>query len=136
MATNVSHAPLTDALRWGGLCDSVRAMIRPGMIGALLCLVLLPGLALAADDPAGDACHQKDTTIAIMDCVNGLTAQWDKRLNTAYQAALKASESAARKDGLVRAERAWLAFRWQTAAGMTRRKAPSAKSPEPTACSI
>jgi uncharacterized protein YecT (DUF1311 family) len=100
-----------NALRRGGLCDSVRAMIRPGMIGALLCLVLLPGLALAADDPTADACHQRDTTIAIMDCVNGLTAQWDKRLNTAYQAALKASESAARKDGLVRAERAWLAFR-------------------------
>ena len=35
----------------------------------------------------------------------------DKRLNAGYQAALKASESAARRDGLVHAERAWLAFR-------------------------
>lgn len=85
-------------------------MIRPGMISALLWLAL-PGLALAADDPAADACHRKDTTVAIMDCLNGLTAQWDKRLNAAYQAALKASESPARKNGLVRAERAWLAFR-------------------------
>jgi uncharacterized protein YecT (DUF1311 family) len=80
------------------------------MIGTLLCLVL-PGLALAAEDSAAEACHQKGTTVAIMECLNGLTAQWDKRLNTGYQAALKASESAVRKDGLVRAERAWLAFR-------------------------
>ena len=65
-----------------------------GAIGALLWLVL-PGLALAADDPAADACHQKDTTVAVMDCLNGLTAQWDKRLNAGYQAALKASESEA-----------------------------------------
>ena len=101
--------PSTDALLMGGLRDSVRPLSIGNDRRAALPRAV-PGLALAADDPAVDGCHQKDTTIAIMDCVNGLTAQWDKRLNTAYQAALKASESAARKDGLVR-RKAWLAFR-------------------------
>ena len=104
-----------------------------GAIGALLWLVL-PGLALAADDPAADACHQKDTTVAIMDCLNGLTAQWDKRLNAGYQAALKASESAARRDGLSTRKGLGSPSGRQTAAGMTHRKARSGKSPEPTAC--
>ena len=77
---------------------------------AFLCLAR-PGLAAAADDPAETACRQKDTTVAIMDCLQGVAGQWDKRLNTAYQAALKASESQARKEALIRAERAWLAYR-------------------------
>ncbi len=85
-------------------------MFRPGVAAALIWLAL-QGAGKAADDPAADACHQKDTTVAIMDCLDGVTAQWDKRLNAAYQAALKASESAARKEALIRAERAWLAFR-------------------------
>jgi len=89
---------------------SIRTMIQPGIIAALLWLAL-PAVAQAADDPAAEACHRKDTTVAIMDCLNGLTAQWDKRLNAAYQAALKASESQTRKEALIRAERAWLAFR-------------------------
>jgi uncharacterized protein YecT (DUF1311 family) len=83
----------------------------------LSCVVLtllwlaLPVPARAADDPAETACHNKDTTVAIMDCLGGLAGKWDKRLNAAYQAALKASESPARKDALIGAERAWLAYR-------------------------
>lgn len=73
--------------------------------------LVLPGLSVAAEDPAEAACHQKDATVGIMTCLEGVTAQWDKRLNTAYQAALKASESGDRRTALVQAERAWLAFR-------------------------
>ncbi|HEX4171904.1 MAG TPA: lysozyme inhibitor LprI family protein [Acetobacteraceae bacterium] len=84
--------------------------MRPVLV-ALLLAAGLPGAGWAADDPAEAACHLKDTTIAISDCLQGLTGQWDKRLNAAYQTALKASENDARKNALIRAERAWLAFR-------------------------
>ncbi len=99
------------------------------------CGPILAATTLAADDAAESACHQKDTTVAIMDCLDGLTAQWDTRLNAAYQAALKASESPAREDALIRAERAWLAYRkCNCAAGMTLRKERSERSPGPIAC--
>jgi uncharacterized protein YecT (DUF1311 family) len=78
---------------------------------ALLFWLVLPGLCQAAADPAETACHNKATTIDIAECVGDLTAQWDKRLNRAYQAAQKASENADRKTALTRAERAWLLYR-------------------------
>ena len=94
-----------------GACTMKTALTFRAAIAALLPCFAMAGVGEAADDPAAAACHQKDTTVAIMDCLNGLAAQWDKRLNAAYQVALKASESAARKDALIRAERAWLAYR-------------------------
>ena len=78
---------------------------------ALLLATCAPAVGLAADDPAEVSCHQKGSTLDISDCLQGLTAQWDKRLNTAYRAASTASESAARKTALLQAERAWLKFR-------------------------
>jgi uncharacterized protein YecT (DUF1311 family) len=77
----------------------------------LLLLVFLPVLGRAADNPAETACHQNESTVDISQCLQKLTGQWDTRLNTAYQAVLKASENDARKTDLVQAERAWLAFR-------------------------
>jgi uncharacterized protein YecT (DUF1311 family) len=65
----------------------------------------------AADDPDEASCHQKDSTIEISTCLVGLIPRWDARLNQAYKAALAASESDVRKASLVKAERAWLAFR-------------------------
>jgi uncharacterized protein YecT (DUF1311 family) len=81
------------------------------LFGMLLAIAALPGKAGAADDPAETACHQRETTVGIMDCLVALSGQWDKRLNAAYQAALKDSESDARKQALIRAERAWIAYR-------------------------
>ena len=37
--------------------------------------------------------------------------RWDSRLNQGYKAAMAASESDGRKASLVKAERAWLAYR-------------------------
>ena len=85
-------------------------MFRTG-IAAIPLYFAMAGVGKAVDDPAAAACHPKDTTVAIVDCLDGLAAQSDKRPNAAYQAALKASESPARKDALIRAERAWLAYR-------------------------
>jgi len=78
----------------------------------LLAGVLLPGAAWSQDDRAIDACHDKQSTMDIVDCLEKLTAQWDKKLNAAYQAALKAADADA--VGPLRAsERAWLEFRKQ-----------------------
>lgn len=92
-----------------GRPDKIAAM--RSLLVALLLSVWLPVMGRAADDPAETACHQKESTVDISDCLQKLTGQWDKRLNKAYQAALKASENDARKSGLLQAERAWLAFR-------------------------
>jgi uncharacterized protein YecT (DUF1311 family) len=84
--------------------------MRPALL-ALLLSAGLPIAGLAAEDPAETACHQRESTIDISDCLQRLTAQWDKRLNAAYQATFKASENEAQKNALLRAERAWLAYR-------------------------
>ncbi len=75
-------------------------------------MLLPPGTARAQDDRAIEACHNKGSTIDIVGCLDGLTAQWDKRLNAAYQVALKRADP----DGVAplrAAERAWLEFRKQ-----------------------
>ncbi|SER09442.1 Uncharacterized conserved protein YecT, DUF1311 family [Faunimonas pinastri] len=101
-----------------------------GLVTLLVCFAL-PGSGNSAGDPAETACHQKDTTVAIVDCFEGLTEHWDKRLNTAYKAALKASESPARKDALIQAERDWVSYRkancgWYAALEGTIREVESA----------
>ncbi len=48
----------------------------------------------------------------IVDCLGKLTDQWDKRLNAAYQAALKNADPAAVAP-LRASERAWLEYRKQ-----------------------
>jgi uncharacterized protein YecT (DUF1311 family) len=91
--------------------ENSEVIMRSAALAPLLA-TCAPALCLAAgDDPAETSCHQKNGTIDISDCLQGLTARWDKRLNTAYQAASKASKSAARKTALLHAEKAWLKFR-------------------------
>ena len=74
-------------------------------------ILAVPGLAWAQDDAENDACHHRQTTLDIVQCLAGLTAKWDTRLNAAYKAAMNASESAERKAALVRAEVAWIKYR-------------------------
>jgi len=50
------------------------------------------------------------STPEIVDCVNFKTAQWDKRMNAAYQKALKEGE-ARRQEQLRTAQRLWIQFR-------------------------
>ena len=79
--------------------------------------VLLLGIALAGPawgqaDKESVACHNKDSTVDIEDCLGKLTAQWDKQLNAAYQAAMKGADPSATTP-LRAAERAWLEYRKQ-----------------------
>jgi uncharacterized protein YecT (DUF1311 family) len=76
----------------------------------LMLTLAVPSLAWA-QDAENEACHHRPTTIDIVQCLDGLTAKWDKRLNDAYRAAMNASENEVRKASLVRAEVAWIKYR-------------------------
>ena len=50
------------------------------------------------------------STYEIVDCLKAKTATWDKRMNTAYQAAMKNAESKQREQLRV-AQRLWVQYR-------------------------
>ena len=79
--------------------------------------VVLLGIVLARPawgqaDKEREACHARDSTVDIEDCLATLTAQWDRKLNAAYQAAMKGADPSATTP-LRAAERAWLEYRKQ-----------------------
>jgi uncharacterized protein YecT (DUF1311 family) len=63
-----------------------------------------------ARDPGEPASCDGVSTPEIVDCVNARTAQWDKRMNTAYHKALKA-DGPRRQEQLRTAQRLWIQFR-------------------------
>src|ERR1700748_1748140 len=75
----------------------------------LMMLAAMAVLAPAAQarDPA--SCDGVSTP-EIVDCTNAKTAQWDKRMNVAYQKALKDGEPK-RQEQLRTAQRLWVQFR-------------------------
>jgi uncharacterized protein YecT (DUF1311 family) len=72
-------------------------------------LALLSPAAHARDPGEPESCDGMSTP-EIVDCVNFKTAQWDKRMNAAYQKALKEGE-ARRQEQLRTAQRLWIQFR-------------------------
>ena len=72
-------------------------------------LAALPSVALAGDqgDP-GQACD--GNTYQMVECLKAKTAQWDKRLNIAYQKAVQDAVPAQR-DQLRAAQRLWIQYR-------------------------
>ena len=75
-------------------------------VAALLALV---SAAQAADQ--GDPEPSCDgNTFQMVECLKGTTAQWDKRLNAAYQKALQDAQPAQR-DPLRAAQRLWVQYR-------------------------
>lgn len=71
-------------------------------------VVLAP--AAHARDPGEPASCDGVSTPEIVDCVNAKTAQRDKRMNAAYQKALKDNEPK-RQEQLCTAQRLWIQFR-------------------------
>ena len=71
-------------------------------------------LALASAASAGDQGDPEQScdgnTFQIVECLKAKTAQWDKRLNIAYQRALKDAVPAQR-DPLRTAQRLWIQYR-------------------------
>jgi uncharacterized protein YecT (DUF1311 family) len=80
--------------------------------------LLITIIALVAFAPAARAGDQRDagagcdgvSTPEIVNCVMAKTAQWDKRMNAAYQKALKEDEPK-RQEQLRTAQRLWIQFR-------------------------
>jgi uncharacterized protein YecT (DUF1311 family) len=87
--------------RWQGLAAPVCAVS-----------ILVSTASWAQDDKAITACHNQLSTLDIVDCLDKLTAQWDKRLNAVYQKALKSVDPSG-VPALRAAERAWLEYRKQ-----------------------
>lgn len=72
-------------------------------------LLALVTVAHAGDQ--GDPDQSCDgNTFQMVECLKGKTAQWDKRLNVAYQKALQDAEPAQR-DPLRAAQRLWVQYR-------------------------
>ena len=71
-------------------------------------------LALVSVVHAGDQGEPEQScdgnTFQMVECLKGTTAQWDKRLNAAYQKALQDAQPAQR-DPLRAAQRLWVQYR-------------------------
>jgi uncharacterized protein YecT (DUF1311 family) len=74
--------------------------------------VLISAAAWSQADQAITACRNQQSTMDIVDCLDKLTRQWDKRLNAAYQTALRSVDPSG-IPALRAAERAWLEYRKQ-----------------------
>ena len=80
--------------------------------------LLITIVALVALAPAARAGDQRDagagcdgvSTPEIVNCVMAKTAQWDKRMNAAYQKAMK-EDDPKRQEQLRTAQRLWIQFR-------------------------
>jgi uncharacterized protein YecT (DUF1311 family) len=83
------------------------------LLGTVLAVCIVTSVASwAQDDGAIEVCHNLQSTVDIVDCLSKVNTQWDKRLNTAYQKALKSVDPAG-VPALRAAERAWLEYRKQ-----------------------
>ena len=76
----------------------------------IVALVALAPAAHAGDKGDGGAGCDGVSTPEIVNCVMAKTAQWDKRMNAAYQKALKDDEPK-RQEQLRTAQRLWIQFR-------------------------
>ena len=82
------------------------------LIRAIVTTAALTGAAVSASGgEQGDPEQSCDgSTYEMVECLKARTAQWDKRLNAAYQTKLKEAEGKQREQLRV-AQRAWIAFR-------------------------
>lgn len=83
------------------------------MLKAIVAVAAL-GLLVAAAE-AGDQGDPEPScngnTFEMVECLKAKTAQWDKRLNTAYQQAMKDATSDKQRGQLRDAQRFWIQYR-------------------------
>jgi len=93
-----------------GASDAKAAMT---MMKRLIAIGFVAALASAAQ--AGDEGDPKEScdgnTFQMVECLKTQTAQWDKRMNVAYQAALKDASSDKQREQLRAAQRLWIQYR-------------------------
>lgn len=76
----------------------------------VLCLAFVaPASAQMMYDAEYEACNQQ-STVEIVECVNGKAQAWDRRLNGAYKALMSQSDPG-QKAPLKTAQRLWLQYR-------------------------
>jgi uncharacterized protein YecT (DUF1311 family) len=81
-------------------------------IVAIAAAAVIPAaaIAFAQDKAAAPEKGCDGSTYEMVECLKGLTANWDKKLNTAYAAVLKAAQPKQR-DQLRAAQRLWVQYR-------------------------
>jgi len=72
---------------------------------------LLASAAYADDQDAPETLCNIGNTFDMVECLKAKTAQWDKRLNAAYQQALKDATSDRQRSQLRDAQRLWIQYR-------------------------
>lgn len=82
-------------------------MLRP-VVGLVAILALAPAVHAAALSEDGPSCD--GNTFQMVECLKAKTAQWDKRLNAAYQKAVQDAQPAQREQ-LRAAQRLWIQYR-------------------------
>ena len=85
----------------------MHAMLRALAAVASICLLAPAALAGDQADPA-QSCD--GNTFEMVECLKGKTAQWDKRMNVAYQQALQDAVPQQREQ-LRAAQRLWISYR-------------------------
>src|SRR5258708_979151 len=85
----------------------MHAMLRALAAVASICLLAPAALAGDQADPA-QSCD--GNTLEMVECLKGKTAQWDKRMNVAYQQALQDAVPQQREQ-LRAAQRLWIQYR-------------------------
>jgi uncharacterized protein YecT (DUF1311 family) len=77
----------------------------------VILIASLVSLSLPAHGQDLGRCAKKDTTVAIVDCLNRERATWDKRLNASYQVSLKRAGSPKVRRAMVEDQRDWIKWR-------------------------
>jgi uncharacterized protein YecT (DUF1311 family) len=72
---------------------------------------LLASAAYAGDQGDTERLCNSGNTFDMVECLKAKTAQWDKRLNVAYQQALKDATSDKQRGQLRDAQRLWIQYR-------------------------
>ena len=84
------------------------SMVLRTAIWSAVALALVSAAAARDQGEPEQACD--GNTFQMVECLKGKTAQWDKRLNVAYQKALQDAQPAQR-DPLRAAQRLWVQYR-------------------------
>jgi uncharacterized protein YecT (DUF1311 family) len=91
-----------------------KTIARPLREGGLFALIVAFPLVFAAsaraDDQGGAAQSCDSSTFEMVECLKAKTAEWDKRMNAAYQQALKDAGDKQREQ-LRTAQRLWIQYR-------------------------
>ena len=81
-------------------------------LGPLVAAVLIIAVSSARAGDQGDGEQSCDgSTYQMVECLKAKTAQWDKRMNVAYQQALKDAVGDKQREQLRTAQRLWIQYR-------------------------